>query len=412
MDRMVAEDARKTHHLRHRPACRICGRELPQSRSLVFIDAHRFCKQHWRQYKIRQREGVTSEDLNSDWSDTFGNWRERPAELNEEIRARRPYATPLYFWRRYEHWLLFMRHYYMSPSQMLRSRGLLGLLPRKPRSFATLRAKKASFVSKLLHGDEQRMSYRAGDCLAVNLQTREIHRFVDVYGDTVLDDLESIRSAPYQTEIAGFWGKPEPTGIAERFTQQYMDEQYRFRIPDLVRLPSFPVYGVFDNVFDFSLCSLGVCGDVWEGISNISFVFSSTRYPQVRENFAVSSSDVRERNIHYDPELAVTNLFGSYRLNEEEREQAGNPSTWEGGMIIDDVTFTGEILHWPHPYQLSHFRLKSEKALLSGHAFGPSLDELFHLLKGLRVINEQEDLLAQYQRELDEESQRLFNQTR
>lgn len=402
-----------THKLHHRPTCRICHRELPLSRRVVAISARNFCKEHWRQYKIRQREGVTSEDLNSSWSDTLDNWRERPVELDEEVKARRPSATPLYFWRRYENWVLFMRRYYIGLPQMLRSRGVLGIIPRKHRSVATLtlRGGKGSFVSKLLYGDGRSMSHRAGDCLAVNLQTGELRRLVDVQEETVLDDLQGIRVAPYQTEIAAFWGKPEPTGIVERFRQRYMDQRHHFRVTDLVHLASFPVYGVFDNAFDFSVCGLGVSGDVWGGIREVLFVFSSERYQQERENLVITSSYAREPYIYYDPEQAVHDLIMRYRLDEEQQEQAGNPPAWEGEMIIDNVMFNGEIRHWSQPFHLSLFRLTSEKTMLTGNACGPSQDELFHVLKGLRIINEQDALLARYQREFDGESQRLFNQS-
>jgi hypothetical protein len=189
-----------------------------------------------------------------------------------------------------------------------------------------------------------------------------------------------------------------------------MDERHDVRIPDLVYLAAFPIYGVFDPVSDLSVCGLSTSGHVWEGISSIGFIFGSTPSQQGREHFRVSSSDVRERHIFYDPELAVNDLFERYRLSKEEWEQAGNLSVWEGGMLIDDETFIGEIRHWPQPDQLSLFRLKSEKNLLSGNACDLSLDELFQLLKGLRVINQQKDLLARYQDELDEELQRLFLQ--
>lgn len=55
----------------------------------------------------------------------------------------------------------------------------------------------------------------------------------------------------------------------------------------------------------------------------------------------------------------------------------------------------------------SDFFLKSEKTILTGNAYGPSEDELFQLLTGLQVINQQDDVLAHYQREYDEDWQRL-----
>src|SRR5262249_19675450 len=129
------------------------------------------------------------------------------------------------------------------------------------------------------------------------------------------------------------------------------------------------------------------------------------------------SSGARERNIMYytkstpgpahpafDPDIA---LFQRYSLGEGERELAGNPSSWEGELTIAGVPFTGELYHWSQPAQLSRFFLKGEKTILTGNAYGPSEDELFQLLTGLQIINQQEDLLLHYQREYDEDLQRL-----
>ncbi len=152
-------------------------------------------------------------------------------------------------------------------------------------------------------------------------------------------------------------------------------------------------------------------------ISSVGLVFSSPRYPHVRENFEIVASDTRERNIMYytkntpgpahpafDPDIR---LFQRYSLSEGERELAGNPSFWEGDLTIAGVPFTGELYYWSQPAQLSRFFLKSEKTILTGNAYGPSEDELFQLLTGLQSINQQDDVLAHYQREYDEDLQQL-----
>jgi hypothetical protein len=224
----------------------------------------------------------------------------------------------------------------------------------------------------------------------------------------VLDDLQGIRPAPYQEELASFWGNPQPTDIHERFRRQYMDERHHVRIPDLVHLASFPVYGIADRASDFSVSGLGTEGGVWGGIEGISFHFSSPRYPQQYEHFDITSSVPRQRHVVYYPDLAMTDLFIRAGLSGTEEGQVGQLSRWEGGMVIDDMTFTGEIRHWSQPYQLSLFRLIGAKTVLSGTARGPSQDEVFQLLKGLRAINEQAELLAEYQHEMDERIRQLF----
>lgn len=151
-------------------------------------------------------------------------------------------------------------------------------------------------------------------------------------------------------------------------------------------------------------------------ISSVGLVFSSPRYPQVRENFEIVASDTRDRNIIYhtknspgpgypdfDPD---SELFQRYHLSGEERALAGNPSAWEGELTIAGVPFTGELYHWSQD-QLSRFFLKSEQTILTGTARGPSEDELFGLLTDLQIINQQDDMLLHYQREYDEDWRRL-----
>src|SRR5260221_3887973 len=191
-----------------------------------------------------------------------------------------------------------------------------------------------------------RPRHRLSDCIAVNAQTGEIRRFVDVSGNEVLDDLQGIHPAPAQAELAAFWGKRKPTGIRERaheeFQRQYQDERHRIRIPDLVHLLLFPIYGPVGNPLDLTLCCSLSMGLSINYISSVVLVFSSPRYPHVRENFEIVASDTRERNIMYstkntpgpahpafDPDIR---LFQRYGLSEEERELAGNPSSWEGDL--------------------------------------------------------------------------------
>ena len=73
-----------------------------------------------------------------------------------------------------------------------------------------------------------------------------------------------------------------------------------------------------------------------------------------------------------------------------------------------DKSFSGEIRYWTQPYQISRFFFADTETILSGFTFGPSYKELLSLLKGLVIINHRDDLLEQYQHELDQESEQLF----
>jgi hypothetical protein len=392
-------------------ACSMCGREMRQP--LIVINGLVFCQEHAREFKRRRHEGVSTAALDTAWGDTLKNWRERPPELDKETKPKFM-ATSFALQEKYESWLIFSRHYFVferpRPSRASRT------IYNPSRAKTTLRLGKRG-------GSIARPSHRLPDHVAVNTQTGEMRRFVDVSGDEVLDDLLAIHPAPAQAELAAFWGKRKLTGIREKaweqFQRQFQDEQRRIRIPDLVHLLPFPIYEPVGNPFDLTLCcSLSMRLGI-NYISSVGLVFSSPRYPHVRENFEIVASDTRERNIMYytkntpgpgdsafDPD---SELFQRYSLSEEERELAGNPSSWEGDLTIAGVQFTGELYHWSQPAQLSRFFLKSEKTILTGNACGPSENELFGLLKVLQIINRQDDVLLQYQREYDEDWQRLWS---
>lgn len=384
----------------HRPTCRICQRELPLGKSLIIISDRCFCKEHSAQYKMRQRDGVITSELDVQWLDSLDNWRERPIELDHEV-GKKPFSSLLFFHLRHEDWLLFMRSYIVRNGQKTMAGVILSSI------LQSFRRNRHTVVLKANKRKKSRIRYqsRLGDALIVNTRTGEIRRFVDVSEDVVIDDLQGIRPAPYQAEIAHLWGNPDPTGIEEKFIRQYRDENHPILIPALVRLAAFPIYGLIDNPLELSLCSLGMGGGVWHGITNISFHFSSPRYPEERDTFTLNSSEPRERNLIYNAEFAIENLFRYYR--QLERAQFGSPSLWEGEIIIAETTFFGTIYSWSQPQQLSLFRLKGEKTILSGHSFSLEHDNLLLLLKSAQPINEQDDVLAQYQRKSDAEHQRL-----
>ena len=59
-----------------------------------------------------------------------------------------------------------------------------------------------------------------------------------------------------------------------------------------------------------------------------------------------------------------------------------------------------EILSWPEPVNLLNFALKNDEVFLGVSTIGLSEPELLQLLRNVQVINNQPDLLEQYQAEL------------
>ncbi len=189
------------------------------------------------------------------------------------------------------------------------------------------------------------------------------------------------------------------------------DEQLRLRpILELVHTANFPVYGFADHPFNLSIYSYGEgCFGQERKLYNITFTFSSPLYPEERDNFELVSSDATVENVEgsgiiYTLRDSVdpTRLFRRYRLNQEEQAHIGAPFIWEGELSITDDVFSAKILSWSRPRQFSLFLLKSGKAVLSGHASGPSYEELLKLLQDSQVINHRDDLLGQYQYEVNQ----------
>lgn len=92
-------------------------------------------------------------------------------------------------------------------------------------------------------------------------------------------------------------------------------------------------------------------------------------------------------------------FFRLHNFSEEEQHQAGPPFIWEGIRTLADALFSGKIFYWASPLFVSAFLLKTQDTILIGETYGPSYDELIQLLSGLQVVNNQHDLLNQYESE-------------
>jgi hypothetical protein len=192
------------------------------------------------------------------------------------------------------------------------------------------------------------------------------------------------------------------------------DEMYSSSIPELVHEAPFSVYGLIDSPLELAVCSVS-WGSANAQCTSIGLTFSSPRYSERRENITIHSIDAHQSGIVYNPKDASGNplfdldaqLFEMYRLSDDVRKQARSPQVVEGTFPIADVVFTGEIHYWSRPHQLSWFHLTSDETLLDGSTFGPSLQDLLQLLKEAVIINHHDDLLVQYQQELDQETERL-----
>jgi hypothetical protein len=357
---------------RRRPRCRICQAELPWRRSLMVISHRVFCSTHARQYHARQRQGVSTEELETRWSDTLDNWRERPRALDKECGRlwRWSLFSYLFFDQRVEGWVLFRR----SSS----------------------------------HWGWQHPEYRGPDWVAVNPETGDIRRFVSVWEEDVLEDLRGIRPAPHQQELAPYWGRRLPPGFLRRFTQPSL--YTRQTVAALLATALFPIYGFVGQPSGLAVCGVGGTSRGFRR-SGIHFNFSSPHYPRVREAVCLASSDVcYSGRVIRRPEDIKPWMFLHAGLSEAEQAQAGDPAIRSVAFSIAQVSFAGEMYCWTQPFPFCWFELTSEETRITGSAVGPSEEQVLHLLQGMVVLNEQAGLVSQYQRELDEERARRLGE--
>lgn len=355
----------------NRPRCQICEAVVPWHRSLVINYNWVFCSRHARQYQARRHQGVSTQELDTRWSDTLDNWRERPKALDSECGTRGGPFNYLFFAQRVAPWVLFRRTYG--------------------------------------HWAWQRSDSRGPDWVAINPETGDIRRFVSVWTEDVQEDLRGIRPAPFQGDLTPYWGhRLLPPEFRRRITQPYLDAHHGLQLSLLLAAASFPIYGLVGQPLGLAVCSVSSMHRGYRP-SSVRFSFSSPHYPRVREAVRLASSDAHSsRRVVIPPEDIATRLFEYTGFSTAEHAQAGEPAIRRVAFSIAQVPFTGELYSWIQPSPLCWFHLTSEETWLEGSTVGSSEEEAFFLLEGLAALNEQADLVSQYQGELDQEHARLF----
>jgi hypothetical protein len=165
----------------------------------------------------------------------------------------------------------------------------------------------------------------------------------------------------------------------------------------------FPVYGIIDRPLDLRLCHHDRCFTQDRRLMSVQLTFTSPRYgsfdpnaPQSR-HFRVDSVNAQMKQENREYTLEDVNLDP---FLQEQIQQAGEPFSWEETFFLSGIHFSGRIRHYASPHHLSVFLLTSERTILMGYAFGPSCDELMHLLEGLQVISRRDEIIRQYEEDM------------
>ncbi|GCE14720.1 hypothetical protein [Tengunoibacter tsumagoiensis] len=209
--------------------------------------------------------------------------------------------------------------------------------------------------------------------------------------------------------------------------------EYKSNLREIVNSASFDVYGIVNTSYDF-LYSKCQCVRMPEKLLSVTLGYYSPTYsqqdrppyafPDLKDilssssmvgvqkvkstHFSVTSLDIQQQP---DPDYysefrsfqeatqvrRASSLFKEYGFTAEERIQAGSPSLWEETLHLQERSFSTKIYQWSAPDTLSSFQLRCNNILIMGQAHGPSQSELVQTLLELQVINQQQEILKQYE---------------
>ncbi|QBD80394.1 hypothetical protein EPA93_32250 [Ktedonosporobacter rubrisoli] len=179
----------------------------------------------------------------------------------------------------------------------------------------------------------------------------------------------------------------------------------------LVKQAKFPVYGLAGNPHNLTLHSIGTSWLPNEQaiLNSISLGFSidDTPHPPIRVDLTsyyaqdeYTWSTFIQLVPPHRPEFSLDHsALSSLQVPAKQRAHLGEPLVSIDQMSIASLTFSREIHHWPLPPLPAWFRLINEQSILFGEVLGLTRDELQSLLSSCIVVNERQDLLAQYQSE-------------
>ncbi len=192
-----------------------------------------------------------------------------------------------------------------------------------------------------------------------------------------------------------------------------------------IQQASISVYGITGNFFDLKLTGIGKSsrresqGSPEIPIS-IMLSFSGRHAGLVLDLHSYNIYDSKSRHQtlkigqpHPYPPLSMDNKTLQYfRLDGNAQKLLGLPTKIVEQIMVMEQVFTLEMHYWelvPHP---AWFLLHNEEALVFGQTLGFVKDELFQLFQRLIVVNTYEQLIQQYQQELDRHISYLRNHLR
>ena len=191
---------------------------------------------------------------------------------------------------------------------------------------------------------------------------------------------------------------------------------FNMDIRELVQQSMISVYGIKENFLSLKLITIGqsfVGGNESGGrtLSTILLGFSGVHNGLVTllDLHSCNSYDkeTRRRTLrilqpHPYPSMNMDNrTLRFFGFDEHTQTLLGQSTKIVEQVAIADHFFALEMHHWEMLLRPAWFLLQNENELLFGQALGFTKDELFQILQRCIVVNSDEQVIQQYQQELD-----------
>ena len=194
----------------------------------------------------------------------------------------------------------------------------------------------------------------------------------------------------------------------------------------LVQRASWPVYGIIGHPHGLTIHNhyqqeIGP----HKRLVSVGFSFTSPRETETYIDLTLYSANAREKELQQgldfsarsswtEPHIARDldiNLFRQYGFADQLHVYLNRLHKDEIPLLINGLPFLCEIRYWKRPYHLARFQLVSDTVILAGTAFGLPLEILLQLLRQTTILNQRNDILMQYQHDLQKSLERHFNET-
>ena len=246
-----------------------------------------------------------------------------------------------------------------------------------------------------------RMAYvqRHPDWLALNSETGEVRRFVEVTAMEIMEDLIGVRSASGQEDFAERWGRTQPIGPG-RWSRRVQDDQ---RFERFLRAAGFPVYGFVNEVvagFRLGAASTSQAsnarGPVYAGL-----VFVEAQH----RGLGVVAVGVQS----WDPLHRPVEPFGGLVLSPFSHQPPRcdsvlplriNSASSQVTLMLSRETFYGYVSQLASPLEPVRFVLRSRTVMLAGAAVGVNSEQALALLHCLEPIQDRPPVLQRYELEI------------